>query len=739
MKKAIKIALVICVVSLIMFLGTIIYFLAVTSNYKLDDKKLVNLDRTAVFYDINGNEISKSDSENDVTNIENIPSHVIDAFIAIEDKRFYKHNGVDVKGLFRATFNNIKSFSFKEGASTISQQLIKNTHLTSEKTLNRKFIEMKLSLDLERNYSKNEIIEKYLNTIYFGDNCFGITKASRHYFDKEPKELSVVEGAALAGLIKSPSYYSPSGHKDNCNKRKNLVLNEMFKQGYLEKNEYEIYKNTVVTAKIKETFTEIGFMDLAKRQLGQNIENGVNFSENLNIYTAFLPNMQDILEKVITENTGDFLIKAIVIDKNSNVNAYFANCVDYRRQLGSTIKPLISYAPAIEMDLVDSFSVLRDEKTNFGEYSPSNYNDVYYGDVSVKNALSKSSNVCAVKLLNYVGVENAKKYLKNLDLPLSEGDNSLTMALGVTENGATLRELVQAYSIFLNDGVYKSCNFVSKITNKHGRIINKQDKTVRKVFSADTTCLINDMLNETTKSGTAKRLSFSGVDLCAKTGTVGGKNGNTDAYCISFNSDHIVCVWLGNKEGKLLSNDITGGGLPCEIAKEIWKRYYANDIPPAPFNLSLGVKEIELDKLSYENSVIEIADKISPKRYALPVLIKKSRMPLSVSTRFSSPKIEKPKMSVNNKRISFELCHVELYDIRVFRSCNGKKQVIYDSRLDGKKNLITDMPLLSGEYIYSVSPYYYDGEKEYVGKEIKMPKIKISTENIGGDWWKEFL
>ena len=172
MSKGLKITLIIFAIILIAVIGFYVYVLAVTASAKLDESKLINFNKTVTYFDINGDKVTDTEGANDKTPIQDIPEHVVNAFVAIEDKRFYSHKGVDYKGLVRALFNNIKSFSFKEGASTISQQLIKNTHLSSEKTLNRKFIEMKLAKDLEKKYSKSEIMEKYLNTIYFGDNCF---------------------------------------------------------------------------------------------------------------------------------------------------------------------------------------------------------------------------------------------------------------------------------------------------------------------------------------------------------------------------------------------------------------------------------------------------------------------------------------------------------------------------------------------------------------------------------------
>ena len=227
MKKVFKVFCAIILLVLICIIGVLTYYFISTMNVKLDDEKLINLQQTVTYYDVNLNVFAEEVNGVNITEIEKIPSHTINAFIAIEDKRFFSHKGVDYKGLFRALINNFKSMSFKEGASTISQQLIKNTHLSSDKTLNRKLAEIRLATILEKKYSKTDILEKYLNTIYFGENCYGITNASKRYFDKLPSELSINESAMLAGIIKAPSNYSPFANLDKCIKRKNVVLKEM--------------------------------------------------------------------------------------------------------------------------------------------------------------------------------------------------------------------------------------------------------------------------------------------------------------------------------------------------------------------------------------------------------------------------------------------------------------------------------------------------------------------------------
>ena len=249
MKKSIKLFLLI-VSSIIL----IITCISLSITYQLKDvnlieKKLINLEQKITYFDHTGQVFAEESGDTIITKSKNIPSYTKNAFIAIEDKRFYNHNGVDYHGVMRAVFNNVKSLSLKEGASTISQQLIKNTHLSHEKTFKRKLKELKLTKQLERKFSKEEILEKYLNTIYFGGNCYGITAAAMHYFDKTPENLNLNESATLAAIIKAPSLYSPITNYEKCFNRKKLVLKEMFNQNYISKTEYEEIKDLPIEIK----------------------------------------------------------------------------------------------------------------------------------------------------------------------------------------------------------------------------------------------------------------------------------------------------------------------------------------------------------------------------------------------------------------------------------------------------------------------------------------------------------
>ncbi len=739
MKKTLKILTVILSVILIAILGIIMFIFVTTAGINLDERKLINLDNSITFYDVYDNVITEESDDRAITDLSNLPSHVKNAFVAIEDKRFYIHKGIDYRGLARATFNNIKSFSFKEGASTISQQLIKNTHLTSEKTFRRKLIEMKLARQLEKKFTKNEILEKYLNTIYFGDSCFGITSAAKHYFDKSPENLTVNESAAFAGIIKAPSLYSPFSAPEKCNKRKNTVLKEMFTQGYIDAEEYNKCISQDLSTVNKEESGNYGYLYLVKKELGRYIEDSQLGYDKLSVHTYFDPEKQNIVEEALNKNELSCDKSCILINPYGNIMAYKSTCGEIYRQTGSAIKPIAVYGPAIERNIVDSFTIMEDEKIDFNGYSPSNYGDIYYGHISVKTALAKSSNVCAVKLLNYLGVQNSLSYLNRMDIPTGLNDNSLCIALGATEKGATLKQLSAAYTVFINEGNYNSPTCIKSISFESGRTIKTETHT-KKVFGRDTVEIMNDMLGYTVTDGTAKKLSFSNISLCAKTGTVGTSAGNTDAYSVSYNPEYVLGVWLGNSNYSKMPNSVSGGTYPCMIGCNIWKNIYKSKSGPV-FPKPRNVHEIELDRISYEEEhKIEIADENTPDRYRIKVMTKSYNNMYPTSERFSTPRIEEPQISVNNNNIEIRLCLTEFYNVYIYRTYNGKKEMVFCSEKSDNKTLFTDSDVIPGEtYVYTVVPYCKGKVCEKQGQEIILPEIKIPAINYDDNWWDDYF
>ena len=411
MKKCLKfIFFAILTIIIILSIG-IIYFFQTTRNVNLDKNKLINFDRQVIYLDRYGKEFSEQSNGREIVFLKEIPLHVQKAFICVEDKRFYKHKGIDYKGLMRATAKNITSLSFKEGASTISQQLIKNTHLSNEKKLRRKLLELKLSKQLEKNYSKDEILESYLNTIYFGNGCYGISNASKRYFSKKTNELTIEEGAILAGIINAPTKYSPFNDVKKCNERKKTVLNRMYEQNVIDEYDYK---------KCSDNYYE--FENVLRNRVSFNelLANENNFFLDKHPYLSkkiYLNTTHDLsIQKTIDDIFDSYEVNAeksiIVLNSNGEILAFNSSCGVQNRQVGSTLKPLAVYCPAIQEKIVDSCSFIKDEPIEINGYSPKNYNNLYSGEISVKSSLAKSSNVCAVELISMLGANNSINYLK---------------------------------------------------------------------------------------------------------------------------------------------------------------------------------------------------------------------------------------------------------------------------------------------------------------------------------------
>ena len=431
----------------------------------------------------------------------------------------------------------------------------------------------------------------------------------------------------------------------------------------------------------------------------------------------------------------DILCKksAILLDKDANVLAYYSNCGETYRQLGSIIKPIAVYAPAIENDTINAQTKILDEKTDFNGYSPSNFNDMYCGNISASEALANSSNVCAVKILNYSGVDGAIFALNKLNIKTDESDKSLALALGATKYGATLSQITSSYNVFSNSGYYTAPSAIKEMQLSKNTIRNPRKK--EKVFSDDTVSILNRMLNNVVINGTAKKLANYGQNLYAKTGTVGNKNGNTDAYIISYDKNYTLGVWFGsNDNNETLDNNITGGTLPASFAKTFWDEFYKVYELPNKIE-EYGIEEVSLDKISYDNDGdIILADEQAPNRYKFNGYFKKNKIPKEQSTRFSFPCVEQPKTLVNNNIISIELCLIEYENLRIYKTENGRKYLVYDT-VNGKGDFSEKLSA-STEYEYSYIPYYNNGNTIFFGEEKSLIKIKTPSDtSLGDKWW----
>lgn len=666
--------------------------------------------------------------------ISTLPSHVKNAFIAVEDKRFYSHSGVDYKRMAGALLKNIKSRKFSEGASTITQQLIKNTHLSREKTVTRKMKEIKLAIKAEKVFSKDKILEEYLNTIYFGNGAYGIENASELYFSKPAKDLSIAESATLAGVINAPRIYDPISSQERCKERRNLVLKLMQNQNYISFEEYEknakkpisIVKNDIKTLKyakkciIQETCDALNVTENQLKNMHINIKCSIDFSLQKDIDNLLLNESVH----VIGENQSPASIGVFVVDnKTKNVVAvagFGGMNFSSKRQPGSLIKPILVYAPALEKGQISPETILKDEPICIDGYSPSNASKTFMGNVSARVALEKSLNIPAVKVLSNIGVPYAKNFASNIGIQFDEKDTNLALALGGMTNGVTLKQLADAYSTFATNGEFCKSSFVSEIVSDTGKVLYSAQKNKTRSMKTSTAFLISDMLKGTVKNGTARRLSGFNFDLSAKTGTVGVPSShlNTDAYTACFTTDHtIICYYGANSKSGKLPSCVNGASYPANLTKEVLKILY-QDSSPQSFIVPDDVVSADIDTRTLSSGKVTLANPSTQSRYKRTAYFDKNNLP-PYSTELDAfvPTLQ-VEMEQNQKpTLLFDA--KDGFTFTLIRSQGQKQQIVYEVVGDGKKIDFTDQSAMQNE-IYEYQLYA-------VSNTIPLPKTKSNT------------
>lgn len=719
MTKFFKAVLIIIASLLAIFLAFLFAFIIVTKDAKLDESKLINPEHSAIIYDNDGNEVvgASLSGKNKNVAIESLSNDTINAFIASEDRTFFTNNGLNYKRMLKALYRNVTSRSFKEGASTISQQLIKNTHLSGDKTIKRKLNEIKLAKQLEKRYSKKRILEMYLNTIYFGHNCYGLESAAEFYFDKKAEDLTLEESATVVGLLTSPNNFSPFKNPEKCLKRRNTVLKAMKDCGYIDENKYEsATASPIITHKSNAAGKISDYIGAIFDELEETDYSAYELTSGTKIYTYLDVNLQNAIENI------DFPCdNSVIVTSENGVCAYKSTIGAAKRQPGSTVKPFIVYAPAIEEKLLSPCTKILDEKINYGGYSPENHDKNYHGYVTCADSIKYSYNIPAVKTLNSLTIKKAEKYLTDMNLKLDDDEKNLSLALGGMKYGLSLKEIADRYSIFSAKGIYSPSRFIKKIESADGKTLYEREYSQSRVFSEGTCSLMNDILIETSKSGTGKKLRDLKYDVAVKTGTCGNADGNTDAYAICYTGGHTVGVWLGDANNKRLN--VTGGGTSCIYAKQILNTIYS-DGKPQKLDTQSGTVTLNIDAEEYflNNKIIK-ADPISPKLNLMEQKFLAGNEPKQSSDRFSRPSITTPQISVKDGTVNIELCQTKYYAYLIKRINNGNFEVIFDGKW--QKN-IYDRPQ-EGIYTYSVTPYFESEDKKIYGNEISLPQVNLNS------------
>jgi len=523
---------------------------------------------------------NRGDTGGETVRLEQLPPYVPNAVIAIEDRRFRSHFGLDPLGLFRAVYVNLTSGNLVQGGSTLTQQLAKNLFLEPDRTLKRKVQELVLAIWLEAKFSKDEIMEMYLNRVYYGSGAFGIDAASRRYFGKSARLLTVAEAATLAGVLKAPSRYSPSRNPDLAEARAQLVLTAMNREGYITSKEAASALAAPATAirrhiTASENFAADYVMDVLPHYVG-------SFDSDIIVDTTIDLNMQHAAEAAlraaISENRSKYGVSqgaVVTLDTAGAIRAMvggadystsqFNRAVYARRQPGSAFKPFV-YLAALESGMTPD-TVRQDQPIRFKDWTPQNYTKKYYGPVTLTQSLAMSLNTVAARLTYEVGPKNVAKTAKRLGIT-SELKPNLSIALGTSE--VTPLEIAGAYVPFSNGGYGVLPHVIRRITTADGKLLySRKGDGPGRVVDRQYVREMNVMMSETLLRGTGSKARLA--DARAAGGKTGTSQDFRDAWFIGYTANLTTAVWLGNDDNSP-TRKATGGSLPALVWKNTMEK-----------------------------------------------------------------------------------------------------------------------------------------------------------------------
>jgi penicillin-binding protein 1A len=565
-----------------------------------DDSYKPNL--TSVVYDRNGKIIAKLHAEENRTRIlssQEIPTSMKAAVVAIEDERFYGHYGIDVMGIARAMLTNIKAGKIRQGASTLTQQLVKNAFLTNEKTLQRKAIEAMMAFQIERKYSKDEILTLYLNEIYFGHGVYGLAAATELYYGKEPKDLTIAECAILAGIPKSPVAYSPIRNPKRNEERKTLVLDKMAELGFITPAQYQDAKAEVVAIRpLSESETKAPYFTAYVRdQMLEKYGASLLYGGGLKIYTSLDLDLQEYAEAAMASATifaeypmdkfPDLNGSLVCINpKNGHIMAMYGgrdfNASQFNRvtqalrQPGSSFKPFV-YACALQEGMLPSDMIL-DEPISYTNpwtkqvWTPKNYDLRFHGDVTMMKAVSKSYNIPAVKLIDKLTPAKVIRTAKRMGVT-SHMQPNLSLALGSGQ--FTPLEMASAYGVVANGGVYCPPLAILKVLDRENTLIEENLPNAREVMKALDAAMMCDLLKNVVERGSGARARIVGKVIGGKTGTT---NNYVDAWFNGITTELVTIVQFGFDMPKTLGKGKAGGS----VCGPVWKSFMEKALAKYP-------------------------------------------------------------------------------------------------------------------------------------------------------------
>ncbi|MFA7435633.1 MAG: transglycosylase domain-containing protein [Bacilli bacterium] len=612
MKKLLKITKYLFIITLLIMVAFVSIFIIYSRKLDYKIPTILNVE----VYDKHGDLFLtlNNDNKQNYVQIEDIDQKIIDAFISIEDKKFYKHAGIDIARIGGALLSNIEANSLSEGASTITQQYARNLYLSPNKNVRRKVEEIMIAINLETKYTKEEILEGYLNSIYFDHGIYGIEDACLFYFNKHAKEVSLIEAAALASIPKAPVHYSPINNPENNLKRRNLVIDELYKDNKITLDECNKAKEEKLKLHGKlerlKNANAPYFQDLILKEL--NELNVLKEAKSLKVYTSLDLKLNQISLDAINKyypkdstmqlaiyamdpNTGEVLTS---IGGTNYIESTFNRSTSALRQPGSAIKPFLYYA-ALENGFTPA-TTFTSTKTNFyindKIYSPTNFLDIYpEREVSMAYAIAASDNIYAIKTHLFLGTDVLVNTLKDFDFKTPINDN-VSLALGTSE--VKLSELVQGYAKLASLGRDVNIKYINKIIDENNKTIYASKNKFDQKFNLENTYILNETMTNVFDNRLAINIQTTGAAIANKlTRTYAAKSGstNTDNWMIGYNKDIVLGIWTGFDDNKYIDNN------EAKYIKYIWAEImeeYLKDRPSTWYDLPNNVIPISLNPIS---------------------------------------------------------------------------------------------------------------------------------------------
>ena len=564
-----------------------------------------------------GNEISKMITPTrgyiEYADLDEMPDMLKQAFLITEDKRFYRHAGLDIIGVGRAGVQNIIHMNWSQGGSSITQQLARNLYLDGSKTLIRKLNELSIALEMEKRYSKDEILEMYLNQIYMGRQQYGVKAAAWRYFGVDDlNKLELWQIATLAGIPKGPSIYNPVDNELLSKERRSVVLSLMHEQGIITSKQMKEaaaveYKPprpgmerksttqtsdvrqpsyiSAVDAVVAEASLLTGKSEAEIRSAGWTIRTGLDASAQEAMEKTFAESVwfpddrkdQQVQASMVILDQLNGEVKAIMGGRNT-VKGYINRALIDARQPGSVFKPIVAYGPALESGKFNPGSMLPDRPMSYGGYQPSNLGGRYHGTVSMSQALQQSINAPSVWLLDQIGLRQSKDFAQKLGIEIGNEDTNLSIALGGLHKGVSPLKLAQAYAVFANDGKFNRAHLIREITDAQGRVIYAHQSTNKQVITKRTAQEMTKMLQLVVSQGTGKRAQMSQVRVAGKTGTTQAafpnapKGANRDIWFAGYTGKWTGVVWMGFDYTDAAHYLESGSGTAAELFSTVMKR-----------------------------------------------------------------------------------------------------------------------------------------------------------------------